>query len=43
VKKLLSRLVLAMMVSGVLAGCAGFKTTPLTDEQRFGSPDKPLL
>jgi hypothetical protein len=42
-KTLLSRFILGMMVVAVLAGCAGLKTTPLTDEQRFGSPNKPVI
>ena len=42
-KTLLKRLILGAMVVTVLAGCAGLKTSPLTDAQRFGSPDKPVI
>jgi len=42
-KTLLSRFILGMMVVAVLAGCAGLETTQLTDEQRFGAPNKPVI
>jgi len=35
-KTLLGKLILGVMVFAVLAGCAGLKTTQMTDEQRFG-------
>ena len=38
-KTLLSKMFLGMMVVAVLSGCVGFEASPLTDEQRFGSPD----
>ncbi len=42
-KKLLSKFVLGMLIIGILGGCAGFSTTPLTDEQRFGPTNKALI